>query len=299
MDRPDLALCRGIESGTGGNRPACSHPGESLGNRKLQPACRRRWGAHAQHAAGQPSGRRATAAARRLRAGARPPDHHLLCPEPPVRRFRRARDRQHNPASHQCTLVRRSAGGHRRSSCRCAGRSSCRARCRLAHHLSCESDAAWRQQARRPHIAHHAERDRPLRRPDLVHPRQPGQRRPHRAVRADDGEGLAGGRPRAEVHRADPGHCLAQRLRRPSQRQAAIPAGCHARLHQRRTEQRDEGADRGVGGGHSAGADRRHLRHELQIDAGIRLALGLRLRADGDRRLRPGAARLVQAARLD
>ena len=82
----------------------------------------------------------------------------------------------------------------------------------------------------------------------------------------------------------------------PPQQQAAVPAGCHAGLHQHRAEQRDEGADRGVGGRHSAGADRRHLWHELQVDAGIRLALGLRLRADGDRRLRPGAARLVQIA---
>ena len=63
-----------------------------LRNRKLQPPRRRRRGAEAQHDAGQPPGRRAASAARRLRAGARPPDHHPLCPKPPVRQLRRARN---------------------------------------------------------------------------------------------------------------------------------------------------------------------------------------------------------------
>ena len=54
-----------------------------------------------------------------------------------------------------------------------------------------------------------------------------------------------------------------------------LSAGRRDRHHQYRPERRDEGVDHRLGRRNSAGAGGRHLRHEFQEHAGIRLAVGL------------------------
>src|SRR5579883_105072 len=79
----------------------------------------------------------------------------------------------------------------------------------------------------------------------------------------------------------------------------AAPTGRRGRYHQYRPKRRDEGFDHRLGGRHPASPGRRHLRHEFQEYAGIRLELGLSLCPGADGRHRAAAADLVQMEGLD
>ena len=94
-------------------------------------------------------------------------------------------------------------------------------------------------------------------------------------------------------------HRLARAIHRGTREPRAASAGRRERHHQHRSERGDEGSHHRLGRRHTAGVGRRHLRHEFQAHAGIRLDLGLSLRAGGRGHHRPFAAHLVQMEGLD
>ena len=234
----------------------------------------------------------------RFRADAGAADHRPFRAEPGVRSLRRAQT-QHAPATTRRAHLHRRCW--RRSSIARPMRWS-RSQAELETHLARRSSRADMAPAsgRKREDAHAARN--PGRRsaasaiwyPTSATARSaPARIVPYRADARPPNGCRAELRPRLTTLRQR--HRVAERLRHAPERQAAVPAGCDARLHQHRAEQRDEGADRGVGRRHSAGAGRRHLWHELQDHAGIRLGLGLSVRPGDDRGDRADPAGHVQA----
>ncbi len=81
-------------------------------------------------------------------------------------------------------------------------------------------------------------------------------------------------------------------------RQGAVPARRQSRLHQHRAERHLQGAHHRLGRRYPADADREHVRNELPLHAGARLALRLCLWARPHRAQHDSADAVVQMARL-